>query len=103
MEWVGWGTALAVDAVALIRTDTRGAQLGAILAVLAASVAARWAWTALKLGFICLVATVLLSLTNTIAFVVEVIDLGDLVRHRARPRGSAAVSCSGNRRSWTTA
>ena len=78
IEWVGWGAALAVDAVALIRTDTRGAQLGAILAVLAASVAARWAWTALKLSFICLVMAAVLSLTNTIASVVEVIDLGDL-------------------------
>ena len=53
IEAVRWVIALAVDVAALIRTDTRGAQVGAILAVLAASVAARWAWTALKLGSIC--------------------------------------------------
>jgi len=75
---------LLIDAAALVRTDTRGAQLGAILAVVAAVLAVRWAWVALRAGFAALVVAAVLALTGALAPIIDSADVTQLFSGRDR-------------------
>ena len=69
------GLVLLVEGAALMRADARGAQLGAVLAVVAAIVGARCAWAALRVGFAVLILAGTLILTGTLGPIVDSADL----------------------------
>lgn len=68
--------AVVVDVMALIKTETRGAQLGVILAVVAAVAGFRWARASLVFFVVALAAAAVVSLTGGLAAVGADLFLG---------------------------
>lgn len=76
-KWLFAGiAAVIVDVMALIKTETRGAQLGVILAVVAAVAGLRWARASLVFFMIALAAAAVVSLTGSLAAVGADLFLG---------------------------
>lgn len=74
-KWLLAGVvAVAVDAAALFRTETRGAQLGVALAVITALAGLRWARGSLVICVVVLLAAAAISLTGGLAAIGS--DLG---------------------------